>query len=828
MKTILPHLPVGWLAASLAVFIGCGQIGQNLNQPLAAKGVLDLSQWNFATDGPVALSGEYEFYWRQHLTPESFSAAPRPEISSFMPAPAAWNDHELNGTKLPGTGYATYRLTVLLKDSVSRDLALKFFDMGTAYAVFVNGKKISSVGQAGPTPETTAPKYLPQIVDFALNANRLELIYHVSNFHHHRGGAWEPVYLGTDEQLSKIRERRLALDLILFGSILIMGLYHLTLFLLRKNDVSLCFFGLLCLCIAIRLLTTVERYLLRIFPGINWELFVKIEYLSVYLGVPIFALFVYKLFPRNFHKPAVALIVAVDFLLSVIVLLAPAKIFTKTLFFYQIFTLLCLLYALSVLGLGAIRKHEGTAVILFGFLFLSATVINDVLDANGIIQTGHFVQAGLFIFIFSHAYLLSSQHARAFTTIDLQRGELEKSNIQYQQEVRERRQAEVALRDSEERFRQLAENIHEVFWLSNPEKSRIIYISPGYEAIWGRACESVYASPQNWVEAIHPEDRGRVLAAALTKQVSGQYDETYRILQPDGSIRWIRDRAFPVRDETGAIYRIAGIAEDITERKQAEQSIKKYYQEIEEQTAELKSINAKLVQEIQERERVERELKRSQQELRNLSAHLEHLHEEERAMIAREIHDELGQVLSTLKMDLGALENHLPKDQKNLFAITQSMSELIYLTMQRVKRISRELRPGVLDHLNFAQAVAWQVNEFEKKSGIPCQLALRNTEDLHPAPQAANALFRALQEALTNIIRHAEATKVIVALEKTDAHVVLKVQDNGKGITKKEMAGSQSFGLLGMRERIHHLNGSIEIKSGANQGTAIMCTIPII
>jgi len=522
----------------------------------------------------------------------------------------------------------------------------------------------------------------------------------------------------------------------------------------------------------------------------------------------------------------VALIVAVDFILSVIVALAPAKIFTKTLFFYQLFTLLCLLYALSVLILGAVRKHAGTAVILFGFLFLSATVINDVLDANGIIQTGQFVQVGLFIFIFSHAYLLSSRYARAFTTIDLQRGELEKSNIQYQQEVRERQQTEEALRDSEERFRQLTENIREVFWLSDPGKSQIIYISPGYEAIWGRTCESLYASPQNWLEAIHPEDRGRVLEAALTKQVSGQYDETYRIQQPEGSIRWIRDRAFPVRDETGAVYRIAGIAEDITERKQAEQALKKYYAEMEEHTAKLKSINAKLVQEIQERERAERELKRSQEELRNLSAHLEHAHEEERAAIAREIHDELGQVLSTLKMNLGALENHFPQDKKILFEITQSMAELIYLTIQRVKRISQELRPSVLDHLTFPQAVSWQINEFMKTTGIACQLAIPNTEDLQLPPNAANALFRVLQEALTNIIRHAEATKVIVVLEKTGAHVRLKIQDNGKGLTNQEMADPQSFGLIGMRERIHHLNGNIAINSGANQGTAIVCTIP--
>ncbi len=131
-------------------------------------------------------------------------------------------------------------------------------------------------------------------------------------------------------------------------------------------------------------------------------------------------------------------------------------------------------------------------------------------------------------------------------------------------DITERKQAEKALQESEERFRQVVEIIKEVFWLSNPEKSKILYVSPGYETIWGRSCESLYASPQTWLDAIHSEDRGRVLEAALTKQVSGDYDEKYRIVRPDGSIRWIRDRAFPVRNEAGNVYRIAGIAEDIT------------------------------------------------------------------------------------------------------------------------------------------------------------------------------------------------------------------------------------------------------------------------
>jgi PAS domain S-box-containing protein len=128
--------------------------------------------------------------------------------------------------------------------------------------------------------------------------------------------------------------------------------------------------------------------------------------------------------------------------------------------------------------------------------------------------------------------------------------------------------------ESERRFRQLAESIREVFWLSDPAKNQVLYVSPGYEVIWGRSCESLYASPTSWVEAIHPDDRERIWQAATTKQLVGTYDEEYRIVAPDGSVRWIHDRAFPVRNDQSQIYRVAGIAEDVTETKQTEEALR--------------------------------------------------------------------------------------------------------------------------------------------------------------------------------------------------------------------------------------------------------------
>jgi two-component system cell cycle sensor histidine kinase/response regulator CckA len=146
--------------------------------------------------------------------------------------------------------------------------------------------------------------------------------------------------------------------------------------------------------------------------------------------------------------------------------------------------------------------------------------------------------------------------------------------VMFTEDITARRQAVESLRESEERFRQMTEAINEVFWLTDPAKHEMLYVSPAYERIWGRTCASLYADPLTWLEAIHPEDRERVRDGAVSRQAAGQYDEVYRIVRPDGAIRWIHDRAFPVKDKAGAIHRIVGTAEDITEQRRLEDQIR--------------------------------------------------------------------------------------------------------------------------------------------------------------------------------------------------------------------------------------------------------------
>ena len=229
---------------------------------------------------------------------------------------------------------------------------------------------------------------------------------------------------------------------------------------------------------------------------------------------------------------------------------------------------------------------------------------------------------------------------------------------------------------------------------------------------------------------------------------------------------------------------------------------------------------------ITERKRAEEQLEKSRQELAELSRHLESRREEERARIALEIHDELGQMLTGLKMDLAWLTKRIAKDEKLMHQKAKSMLKLLDLTMQSVKRISTELRPRLLDDLGLVAAIEWQAQEFEKITGIKCEVACY-PEDITLDHECSTTIFRVFQETLTNIFRHANATKVNVRFIGQRSKIMLRVRDNGKGITEDDFSSPKAFGLIGMRERAYSQGGKLQISGIPGKGTTVVLTIPL-
>jgi PAS domain S-box-containing protein len=329
------------------------------------------------------------------------------------------------------------------------------------------------------------------------------------------------------------------------------------------------------------------------------------------------------------------------------------------------------------------------------------------------------------------------------------------------------------LRASEERFRQLAENISEVFWMTDVGKHHIIYVSPAYGTIWGRTRESLYADPRSWMEAIHPDDRERVRQAALTKQATGEYDEEYRIVRPTGSVRWIRDRAYPVRDDGGQVYRIVGIAEDITERKRLE--------------AEILDVS-----------------------------HLE------RRRIGQDIHDGLCQHLAGTAFAMKALEQTLATADSPLIADAREITRLVDEAITEAHHIAKGLSPVELEPQGLMTALEQLAANVSSMFGVNCTFSCQQAVRLRDNEVAVH-LYRIAQEAVTNAVKHGRPKRVWVALTSVNGRVNLTVEDDGVGVVG--VPETKGMGLQIMAYRARMMGGLLDIQGQEGGGTIVTCSV---
>jgi PAS domain S-box-containing protein len=335
----------------------------------------------------------------------------------------------------------------------------------------------------------------------------------------------------------------------------------------------------------------------------------------------------------------------------------------------------------------------------------------------------------------------------------------------------------------------ILQNVRDSVVVADPS-GRVQFWNPGAEALFGYTADEMLGQS---IAIVYPSAEDRLLVDRDVQRVLQGEDTRGEWMRrrKDGAIVWIDSKRVLLRNADGQVIGVLAVARDITERK-----------------------------------RVSEELLSSHEQLRELARRLRSVREQERTVMARQIHDELGQALSALHLDVAWLRARLTDADVVLEEKARSMAVLIESSIGRVRALATELRPAVLDSLGLLAAIEWETQQFTRRTDIPCTL------ELPPDPPAVDAdrstdVFRILQEALTNVARHARARHVTVGLQFWRGALHLRVRDDGRGITAAEIASPQALGLVGMRERALLWDGVVEWRPGDGGGTVVDLRLPL-
>ncbi len=356
-------------------------------------------------------------------------------------------------------------------------------------------------------------------------------------------------------------------------------------------------------------------------------------------------------------------------------------------------------------------------------------------------------------------------------------------------DITERRQLQKSLRESAELFHQLATNIDGYLWLNAPDDSQMFYMSPAYEKLTGRKAATLYEHPTSWREIIHPDDRARVLTVCQEPVRAGGRKIAYRIVRPDGAIRWIRDRAFPVQNAAGEIYRVAGIGEDITEQTIAMD-----------------------------------ELRGSKKRVQALSHRLLAIREQERGRLARELHDGISQTLTSLAL---AFEAGISAPARMRKAKLNAAREWLEKALRQAREFANDLRPPMLDHLGPLAAVLWLIGRFDSRKSLQVHFRHDGISG-RLAPDVETVVYRLVEEALNNVAQHAKVNEASVRIWIQDAVLNVQIEDEGIGFEPEAaLASAKNVGLAAIREQVELLGGRFVITSGLGEGTSLLAQWPV-
>ncbi len=384
----------------------CLPVIANIEQiPTAKMGILDLRNTNL-NQTTIKLHGEWGFYWHQLLTPDSNFAKP-----AFIEFPKLWNNIEIEGKKLGANGYATYTLTILLP-KYRGNLALVIPDVYSSYRLFANGKLFSENGSPNSSEKTAVPKWIPKTLPLEIAGDSLSLVFQVANFWHTKGGPYKELQIGNRESLVYQYTKETAFDLVLTGCLFMGGLFFFGLFLFGKHDKVILFFSLFCIFYSYRVVGTGLYELHQIFPNNSWTLNIHLEYLSLFLAVCSFTLYTWCLYPKDFHKNVMKLMVVLCSVFFLITVLLPPSFFSSLINFFQITMFLFIGYALFVYIQAARKKRPGAYYALLSTAVGMIIVLLTDLEYFGIVdpQKG-WLFVGYVAFFFLQSLILSFRFA---------------------------------------------------------------------------------------------------------------------------------------------------------------------------------------------------------------------------------------------------------------------------------------------------------------------------------------------------------------------------------------------------------------------------------
>jgi len=400
-------------------------------------------------------------------------------------------------------------------------------------------------------------------------------------------------------------------------------------------------------------------------------------------------------------------------------------------------------------------------------------------------------------------------------------GDLSESDIAERKRIRE------ALKVSEIRYRRVFETAKDGILILDADTGRITDANPFLQELLGYSRAELLGKMLWEIGPFRDIKASRGAFRRLQRKEYIRYDNLP--LETKGRERRYVEFVSNVYQENGTRVIQCNIR-DITPRHNVEQTLanasKELERRVEERTAELVAANRLMKKMLDEGKRAEEMLLKSRERLRNLSQRLQSLIEDERTRISREIHDELGQALTALKIDLALTRRSLvSRGLAEQSAKVHENERAVNRIIRTVRKIATDLRPGILDELGVVAAIEWMAKDFQNRTGIGCKVAVQGVDKISDTVRAT-AIFRIVQEALTNVMRHAAASRVDVSMKKKDDSLIVEVRDNGIGIIEGRITGPKSFGLIGIRERVRLLGGEAVIRGKPGEGTLVRVTLP--